>query len=138
MENTRCYKHRQSYCRRAGSVVKSWDPQLCGPGSIPPESQHFSKCVYIPLSQRLPEVFPLWRLNSTMDLVYVLYVLCDVNVSPAQIVVLTRLPLSGMSVPGRKMLKEKKRLQDLYKKLGCILFISSYFIYSNDLKLFLL
>ena len=37
-----------------------------------------------------------------------LYVVCDVNVSPAQIVVLTWLPLSGMSVPVQKCLKKKR------------------------------
>ena len=76
--------------RRAGSVVKSWYPQLCGPGSIPPASEHFQNTfIYQVLCQGLPQVFPLWRLNSTMDPVYVLYVVCDVNFSPAQIVVLT-------------------------------------------------
>ena len=28
-------------------MVKALANQFCGPGSIPPESQHFSKCIYI-------------------------------------------------------------------------------------------
>ena len=37
------------------------------------------------------------------------YDVCDVNVSAAQLVELTRLPLSGMSVPGQKCIKKKKK-----------------------------
>ena len=40
--------------------------------------------------------------NSTMDPVFVLYVVGVVNVSPVQIVVLTWLSLSEISVPGQK------------------------------------
>ena len=57
-------------------------------GSIPCGVKNFISTLKNTLCYSKPQVFPLWWLNPYMDPVYLLNVVCVVNVCPAQVVVL--------------------------------------------------